>query len=173
MPQNKLPNIPQISDEIKTVLRFILDKAIRSIYAELNILCQRCLGYIGSGDQRAIILDRYHLWQSCIIVMKEILRGKDVPESVGQAFEDMRRLIEDLRDAFVNLASVRQNNKGARISICERFKKVFRELSVTIQQIDVALDLGTRFIKEKNNLARISGERSLNWLCSELQRADQ
>jgi hypothetical protein len=171
MPNEHYTDVESVNHDVKTVVRFTLDQMIRSVFGELNILAQRCLGDVGVGDQRSVILERYCLWRAHLSVAQEGLKILKAPGDVMQIMNDIFTTSESIQSAFKLLVSARSANAEQREQLCELFTKNYKQLSEYMNRIDKSLELGMEFFDRQKNLARVSGERSLGWLCRELRGA--
>jgi hypothetical protein len=158
-----------LTDDRLIVVRFALDRVIGSAYGELSILSQRCMGLVGSGDQRPVILERHSLWKACHTVAAEALRTSAAPE-VRSEMSRLSLVIDKLRDLLLAVIDAHSVDRSVKRQLSADIRKVYEDLADIAGKIDASLALGLPFFDEHRNLVRVCGGRSVEWLCDQLEK---
>jgi len=159
-----------LTDDRLIVVRSALDRVIGSAYGELSILSQRCLGLIGNGDQRPVILERYSLWKACYTVAAEALRTSAVQETVRPEMSRFSFAIDNLRDLLLAVIDAHSADRSVKRQLSADIRKGYADLADVVEKIDARLRLQLPFFDKHRNLARVLGGRSLEWLCDQFEK---
>src|SRR5579859_6478449 len=87
-----------------SVLEVSLSRMTRDAFGALATLPLYCLGDLPSSEPRQIVLDRYDIWHSCLVVAREVLRSDaGVADRASRSLDALLAGAAELRDAYLGI----------------------------------------------------------------------
>jgi hypothetical protein len=159
-----------LSPSDRTVLEVSLSRMSGDAFGALTTLPLYCLGDLPSPDPRAVVLDHYDIWHSCLVVAREVLRSDArQPERVPRALDNLLNTATELRDAYIDLSTSRAYDEPMAKNACSRLVAAYERLPLLVQELSSELELDDSFLPSPRSVKRAAIERTLRWLADEVQ----
>jgi hypothetical protein len=151
------------------LLRTALSRMTGNALGALSVLSLMCLGDLPGSDPRHEITERHDVWRSYLLVIGEMMKAQHGGSEEAHGIHlSLLRAVDDLRNAYMELADWSRQPRLAVESSYSRLAKAYDQLELLIQRFADAINIDVSVLPKPGSLKRVSYQRSLDWLRQEL-----
>jgi hypothetical protein len=158
-----------LSTTDRVLLRTALTRMTGNALGALSVLSLMCLGDLPGSDPRREITERHDVWRSYLLVIGEMMKvqhgGSEDAHSIHRS---LLRAVDELRNAYMELADWSRQPPLAAESNYFRLAKAYDQLELLVQRFSDAISIDASVLPTPGSLKRVSYKRSLDWLRQEL-----
>jgi len=151
------------------VVEEVLTQLALDTHGALSTLASSCLQQFGGVEiSNARVSESADIWQSYIVVARQMLRGNDARPAAWEALDRVRQTVDSLRIAFTKLVCISESPPAAAADLRNAFPILYRDLQIELNHVGDTLRLELAFPNQFSSLRRTSYERSAKSLEGEL-----
>lgn len=153
----------------RTAIEVSLSRLTGDLFGSISTLPLYCFGQLPSDNPADLINAHYEIWHSCLIVVREVLKGTgDTADAAHATLTELSQEIERLRQAYVQL------QKSVESATFRDFEAVYETIPHLVRDLCDELELDPAFLPGSKSLRSVTFQRSLRWLKDEIgHRAGQ
>ena len=110
-----------LSPSCRAVVETSLKRMVVNAYGAMATLPLYCVGELSTSESDSMVMERYEVWHSFLVVAREMLRSTSFFESAKVPVDSLFEVVDHLRDAFLKLLHSRTMNRAAVRVEYERF----------------------------------------------------
>ena len=165
MPQT-LTQLPANLAVVDTLLRRMVGDA----YGAMATIPLYCVGKFDASQADSMVMERYDVWHSYLVVAREMLRSTSLLESPHAPLDALFEAVDHLRDAFLELLHARTMKPVAARIEYERLVRSYQQIPRSVEEMGELLDLTPPLVPEPTSLKWSAFDRSLQWFGKELNK---
>jgi hypothetical protein len=159
-----------LSSSNRAVVKTSLGRMVGNAYGALATLPLYCVGMITTSDPDSIVIARYDVWHSYLVVTREMLRSTSFLERGKTPLDSLFAAVERLRDGFLKLLHARTMNAAAVRIEYKRLASSYRRIASLVEILGQHLELTSPLVPAPDSLKYVVFERSLRWFGKELNK---
>ena len=159
----------KLSPAERTAIAVALSKMAGDAFGSLATLPLFCLGELHSPDPERAVSEHYDVWRSCLVVVREVLRGAGFGNELPITFSDLSDCVAGIRDAYLEILRDHTTNPQKALAAYALLEERYEALPTAVRDLGVAVDVDTAFPPGENSLKKVSYDRSLRWFGQKLR----
>ena len=158
-----------LSPADRATIESSLNRLIGNAYGAMATLPLYCLGELHALNPASLVTDRYDVWHSYLIMIREVLRSASSLDNISPTLDALFGTVNSLRDAFLELISGRTLDSDKARAAYNDLVSAYDHLVLNTIEIIRDLELQEQILPAENSLKRVCFERSLRWFGDELR----